>query len=111
MSKTPRLIGDIAWSIITQPLNRLRDLVNDPKTVFNRLCHKISHDIACDPSCCSDKTQYFPICSVHTEGHTDSLSIPAGNLEHIGTPPHITLEGDDGPFMKTNRTACVLLKQ
>jgi len=108
--KSSCLMGDISRSVVTQLLNEGRNLIHDPKTIFNGFRHEISYDVSVDSSCSGNVTENFPVGTVHREGHPNSLPIPAGNLKYIRAPSPVAPQSDNSAFMEMRRPCCVLLE-
>lgn len=102
--KGSRFTGNICRTIITEPLDSLRDPVNRSKTGLYRFCYEVPDHSAADTSCGGNIAHNFTITTVHAESYPYSFTVPTGNLKGIRTPSHVAVDHPDSPLVNPHRS-------
>jgi len=95
---------DIRRTIITEPLDPMRNFIYQTKAGLDRLGHQVPDQVPRNAARCCHITHDFPITAVQAEGNPYPLPIAAGDFEGIGTPTaiadrhyHLTVMHPDRP--------------
>jgi hypothetical protein len=103
--------GYIGRTIITEPFNRMRNMIHKAKSGFDGLGNNVLYHFTVNTACGGDIAHYFPIAAVQAEGYPYPFPVPAGDLENIGTPAQVTSVGSNRSIMGSRWLSRIPLKQ
>jgi hypothetical protein len=98
-------------TIITQPLDRIGDFVNQSEPGLNRFCHQIPDHIPTDTSRGGHVAHDLTITTFHAEGYPNPFTIPTGYLEGIRTPSHVAADHPDSSVVNSHGSPRMTLQQ
>ena len=99
LGKRDRLLGDISRTVVTEPLDGLRQPIDAAETGLHRFDHQVPDHVPVNPACRGRIAQDLPVTAVQTKGNPKPLLAPAGDLEGIGAPAPVAAVHHDGPVM------------
>ena len=98
-SKSARIASNVAATVIGQPFDGSRQVINPAEAMLDGRHHQVSHVVTGDAACGGEEAHGFPVTAVECEGDPHSLAIVAADLEAIGTPAPITFIDRDATVM------------
>jgi len=105
------LSGGVSGPVVAEPLDLRGKLVHGTEAGLDRLGHQVPYHIPADAPRCGHVAHDLPIAAVHTEGHSDPLPVPAGDLEGVGTPTEVAPDHLHRAVMDPYRPARVTLQK
>jgi hypothetical protein len=88
------VVSPVTAAVIREPLHRIRCLLII-KTPLDALEHQITGHLAGDAVGGRDPGHHLTIAGVERKGHTNALSVPAGDLEAVGRAAQVRAARDD----------------
>ena len=106
------LSSGVAASVVGQPLDRARQMVDPPKAMLDGRDHEVAHVFARDPAGRGHKAHGFPIAAVEGKGNPHPLAVIAADLQAIRAPARVAHLDSDTAFVTAHlATTGVALKQ
>ena len=98
-------------SIVRQPLHPMRR-ADASKAALDALDHHVADHLAGDARGRRQPADHLAVVTVESEGYTDDLAVPAGELQRVGAPADIRADRDHPAVMLARGPAAgVALKE